>query len=325
MITPVLLLSLLLSPLLPQKFIIIGNVRDTAGRSVPNVRVSVMDENFQPIRTIFVDSSGQFFVRGLSPGRYQFKVETTGTPYQEQETGWIELQSLRVRPGGSENYPLDIVLKLKPGTAVNRRAGTVFAQNVPEAARTEYERGVRNLKDNKTEAGIGSLKKAIRIFPDYFDALTLLGTEYVKTGQYETAIPVLTQAVTVNSRAEKSFYALGVAQMNLNRLPEAVESLKKSAEFEPNSTNTQMMLGLALGNGQMFDESEVAFRKALQLAGSAVAEARFYLAGIYDKQRRYSEAVQELELYLKEAKDIKDPDLVREMIGKLKRKAKTEK
>lgn len=323
MLIPVVLFSLLLAPLLPQKFVIIGSVRDTSGRSVPNVRISVLDENFQPIRTIFVDSSGQFFVRGLSPGRYQFRVETTGTPYQEYDTGWIELASLRVRGGGSENYPLDIVLKFKPPSARPRQAGIVFAQNVPGAARLEYERAVKNLRENKPQAALAALKKAIQIFPDYFDALELLGAEYVRSGEYEAALPVLIRAIGVNSRAPRSLYALGVAQMKLNHPAEAVESLKKSAEFDPGSANTQMMLGLALGHSLRHDEAEAAFKKALQLGGTAAAEAHFYLAGIYDKQQRYREAISELELYLKEAKDISSPERIRQMINRMKAKAGT--
>ena len=69
MFIPILLFSLLFPSFTFQKFVVIGRVSDTTGRSVPYVRVLAIDENFQPIRTIFVDASGQFFVRGLSPGR----------------------------------------------------------------------------------------------------------------------------------------------------------------------------------------------------------------------------------------------------------------
>ena len=55
MLKPILLLSLFLTLAFFQKFTIVGTVRDTAGRAVPGVRVLALDENFQPIRTIFVD------------------------------------------------------------------------------------------------------------------------------------------------------------------------------------------------------------------------------------------------------------------------------
>lgn len=322
MFLPILLLSLLFNPFPFQKFVVIGRVSDTSGRAVPNVRVLAIDENFQPIRTIFVDAGGQFFIRGLSPGRYQFRVETTGTPYQEFETGWIELQAVRVRAGGSENYPLDIVLKLKPNKSSESRGETIFVQSVPEDARTFYEHGAKSFQEGAFEAGVTALKQALELFPDFFQALELLGKEEVKAGRYEESLPILMQAVKVNPRAAASHYALGVAYLKLNQLTSAIESLNKSASFNPTNANAQMMLGLAFRQNKQLPESEAAFKKALQLGGAAAAEAHFYLAGIYEKQGRFAPAAAELEVYLKDAKDINDPNKIRAMIRSLKEKEK---
>lgn len=317
-----LLLLLFLNLPFFQKFTIVGSVRDSTGRAVPGVRVLAMDENFQPIRTIFVDSSGQFFIRGLSPGRYQFNVETTGTPYQEQGTGWIELQALRVRGAGIEQYPLDFVLKLKPTREAPKSGGSVFAQEVPAPARLEYDRGVKALRKGNSEAGLAALKKAIEIFPNYFEALDRLGMEYVKAGQYEAALPILRQALIVNNRASKSHYSLGVAYLKRNQLAEAIESLTQSANLDPNNVNTHMMLGVAYENQQQLTESEEAFQRALKLGGKGVAEAHFYLASVYEKQRRYDAAIAELERYLKESKVVKNPEKVREWMQSLKERSK---
>ena len=318
---PMRLFNLTLSFFAFQTFVIMGSVRDQSGQSVSGVRVSVTDENFQPIRTIFVDSSGRFTVRGLSSGRYLFRVETTGTAFEEQ-TERLELQALRIRAGGTETYPLDIVLKLKRPKEAMLSADLIFAQEVPEAAKAQYERARNHLKNSQTEMEIAALKKALEVFPIYFNALELLGTEYVKSGQFETALPILAQALDVNRRAPKSLYALGVAHLKLNHPNEALQSLKKSAELDPNNANVPMMLGLAYNLLRDFKQSEAAFKKALQLGGAAMAEAHFYLAGAYEKQGRYSEASRELEIYLKEAKDINDPVEIRSMIEKLKEKAK---
>ena len=74
-------------------------------------------------------------------------------------------------------------------------SGAVFVQEVPEQARKEFERGSELLeKTDQRREGVETLKKAIEIFPLYFAALELLGTEYVKQQEYEPAIPVLTKA-----------------------------------------------------------------------------------------------------------------------------------
>src|SRR5262249_37148258 len=170
---------------------------------------------------------------------------------------------------------------------------------------------VKSLKANKAEQALSSLKKAIEIFPDYYDALELLGIEYVKRSQHEAALPLLNHALELNKRGVKSQYGLGVAYLNLNRLGEAIEQLEAAAQLDLNNSNTYMMLGLAYGNSKFFDKSETAFKKALQLGGAEAAEAHFYLAGLYNKQAKYRQARQELELLLKQSKTLKDPAQIR--------------
>ncbi|MBS1790528.1 MAG: tetratricopeptide repeat protein [Acidobacteria bacterium] len=301
-------------------FSLIGSVRNQSGQTVSGVRVSVIDENYQPIYTAFVDSGGRFNLKGLKQGRFVVRIETTGTPYQEYSQP-LELQALR-RLGGNEDVLLDIILKYKKGEGPQGKPGTVFVQDVPKAAQKEMDRSIKNLKENNSDQAINSLKKAIEIFPDYFDALEKLGLEYIKVGQYNEAISVLTRATEVNKRASRSLYALGVANLKLSRLPQAIEWLNKSEQIEPNNPNTQMMLGLAYGNSGSFDKSEAAFKKALQFGGDAAAEAHYYLTGLYNKQERYREAWQELELFLKDAKNVKDPAQIKAMIANLKEKEK---
>ena len=304
----------------PQNFVIIGRVRDQAGQAVTNVRATLLDDSYGQIRTVFLDAGGGFRFPGISSGVYHVRIETGSTIYEEQ-TLRVELQTLRIRGGGNEPILLDFTLKPKRDQPSPVRQ-IVFAQEVPNVAREEFERGAAHLRGNKVEMGYAALKKAIEIFPDYFDALELLGTEYVKRGELEPALPILMRAATVNRRAAKSFYAIGVAYLKLNRLAEAVEWLKKSAGLDPANPNVHMMLGLAYGNSNEYASAETAFLKALQTGGRLMAEAHFYLAGIYNKQERYTEAVARLELYLKEAQDIKDRNVVKSMIEKMKKRKK---
>lgn len=320
MLRLILLNALLLFLPMPQNFVIIGRVRDQAGQAVTNVRATLLDDSYGQIRTSFLDAGGGFRFPGLSSGVYHVRIETGSTIYEEQ-TQRVELQTLRIRGGGNEPILIDFTLKPKQNQPSPVRQ-IIFAQEVPTAAREEFERGAAHLRGNKVEMGYAALKKAIEIFPNYFDALELLGSEYVKRGELEPALPVLMRAVTVNRRASKSLYAIGVAYLKLNRLTDAVEWLKKSAEADPVNPNVHMMLGLAYGNNNEYASAETAFLKALQTGGKLMAEAHFYLAGIYNKQGRYSDAVSRLERYLKEAQDIKDRNTVKNMIENMKEKEK---
>jgi len=307
------------------RFAVFGHVRDANGNSVGSIRVSLLNENEQTLRTVFADSSGRFQFRNLGEGIYLVRVEPVGTPFEEQ-TQRIELQSAsRLASSTEDPWMVDFRLKLKKGEPGTTTPGVVFLQPVPPAAREQYDKGINSLNEKKTEGAIQSLQKAIEIFPDYFLALELLGTEYVKGGMYDNAVPILSRAVQINPDASKSLYALGVAHLKTNRSAEAVNWLQRSADKDSRNANAYMMLGLAHGNLGSFAESEAAFKKAYLLGKSSVADVHYYLAGIYNKQQKYSDAARELELFLKEAKDIKDPAQIKGMIAKFKEKAQAAK
>lgn len=83
MLSVILLLSLVAQPLAPQNFFaIVGSITDDEGHAVSSVRVSLEDENSQPLQTAFADSSGRFKFRGLRAGDYVVRVEPTGLPYE---------------------------------------------------------------------------------------------------------------------------------------------------------------------------------------------------------------------------------------------------
>lgn len=303
-----------------QSFAVLGTVRDQSGQAVSGVRVAVTDDNFQSIRTLLIDASGRFTVRGLPPGRYTFRVETTGTFFEEQSQV-LELYTTRRRAGSTETFSIDFVLRPKKSKNA-APTNLIFAQEVPSPAKAQYERATNHLKNGNSSEAIASLKKALDLFPLYFDALELLGTEYVKNSQYEDALPFLVRALEVNRSASKSLYAQGVAYLKLNRPNDAIEPLKKSAELASSNPNAQMMLGLAYRLLSDSKQAEACFKKALQLGGAAVADAHFYLAGIYEKQGLYSEAVRELELFLKESKNSNNSAQIKSLIEKLREKAK---
>jgi len=117
-------------------------------------------------------------------------------------------------------------------------------------------------------------------------------------------------------------YWLGFAYLKLSRLNESIEWLQNAAARDSGNPNVQMALGLAYGNNNSLDQAETALRTAYQLGGAGAADAHLYLAGLYNKRERYGEAWRELELYLKEAKGLKDTTQIKELIAKLKAKEK---
>ncbi|MGH9874261.1 MAG: tetratricopeptide repeat protein [Pyrinomonadaceae bacterium] len=316
----ILLLSLAGQPFAVQNFFAItGSVRDDQGHAVSSIRVTLDDEDSHTIETVFADSSGRFQFRRLRAGNYYVRVETTGTPYENQSV-FVPLQSMsnsNINPSSYEDTtPVDITLKRKM-----TRSGTpavVFVQEVPPTAREEFQRGAATINGKDPEAAIASLKKAIEIFPEYFDALDLLGTQYVKLRQFENAEPILTRAVAINQKSGSSMYWLGISYLESKRYQESIEWLTSALGQDSGNPYVHLKLGEAYGKSGSLDQAETALKKAYQLGGSEVAEAHFLLGFIYYNRKKFTDAAREWELYLKEARNLKDKAPIKELIAKAK-------
>jgi len=300
-----------------------GHVSNDQHTPLADIRVELLNELDSVIRTVKTDGSGLFVFRKLSDGTFQVRVQTSGTNYISQ-TKRVDLA--RPHGFGAAFEELDFILTTDRKTSSTAKPGVVFVQEVPEPARKEYEKGTELLeKSNKRQEAFAALKSAIDIFPQYFDALEILGTEQVKDAQYEAAVPLLTKALEVNSRAYASCFALGVAQYNLKQLQPAIESFKRAVLLNEKSINANLWLGIALRQTSRPDEAEAYLRRADVLAESKLPDAHWQLALLFNQLKRYKEAADELEKFLKVQPDARDAELIRKLIQRLRQQSVAEK
>lgn len=313
-------LLLTFSPQSNAQFAIRGYVRNTSGKAVENVRVSLLDENRQTLRTRFSDTSGKYEFRAIGRGVYFLRVDTIGTIYENLEQR-IELTSLSSSTT-EEPVIVDLVVRVAKNATASARPSTTFSQEVPEAAQKEYERGLNSLKSNKAEAAIASFKKALELFSDYYDALEQLGNLYVEQRDYQNAETVLVRAVEINRDGWRAHYSLGVAQYNLTRRNEAIASLKRAIELNGDSPNAHMWLGIVLSqNTQTRTEAIQAFERVIQIAKDAIPQAYFYLGSLYSKNNQYKEAAAALESFLRLEPQNPEREKLKKIIEQLRQKA----
>lgn len=307
---------------------IFGHVFDAQNRQpVGDLYIELQDTLGRTLSRTRVNSTGSFGFRGLRGGTYNIKVLTFGTNYQEtiQEVRLISFPLGRGRYS-SDMANVDIYLtldsrKVKPGSG--GAASVVFVQEVPDEARKLYKKGVEELEDKK-DTGLDSLKKALQIFPTYYDALDRLGSEYVLRQQYAEAAPYLVKAIDVNQRSYSSFYALGVAAYNLKDLQSAIKALGAAVTINPRSINAKIFYGMVLRIDGQYAEAEKFLLQAKSLAdkNSPVSEIHWQLALLYEKTGRYAKAADELEQYLKIEPGTKDGEKIKRLIADLRTKSK---
>ena len=79
---------------------------------------------------------------------------------------------------------------------------------------------------------------------------------------------------------------------------------------------------MAYRRAKMLDKAEQALKKADQVANGKVADIHWELANVYNDQKRYGEAADQMELYLKSAPKGQDPEKIKDLIKRLREKAK---
>jgi tetratricopeptide (TPR) repeat protein len=303
------------------RFALRGYVRTPSGQPVVNVRVSLLDDNRQTRKTIFSDSTGKYEFRSVGRGVYYLRVDAMSTDYNNLEQR-IELVPISSTTN-EEPVIVDLIVSPKKTAAPGNPPSVNFSQSVPDTAQKEYRRGLDNLKDKQAEQGIAALKKAIEIFPDYYDALEQLGNTYVEQRDYQNAQPLLLHAVEINKDGWRAHYGLGIAQFNLNQRENAISSLRHAVELNTGSANAYMWLGIVLAQqGDTRVEAIRAFEKVTQLAKDDIPDVYFYLGSLYSRNNQYKEAADALDRFLRVAPQVNDKEKIKKLVEQLRQKAK---
>ncbi len=316
---------------------IYGNVYGEGRRPVADVYVELLDDVNSTIRQIKTDMSGRFQFSGLVDGRYIIKVHTGNTGYLEhsQQVVIAAISSARAtdRPSGSDNQHLDIALRLDERGMYGPFSipGVVFAQEIPAAAKRNYDEGIAFIREKKEEQAFAMLRQALEVFPDYYAALDRLGSEYAIRGVSDKGINkeflqaglvLLTKASQVNPRGYSSMYGLGWTEYHLGMTNEAIDHLVKASALYGKSSDPYLMLGKAYRRNKMPEKAEEALKRADQLASGKDPDIHWALANVYNEQKRYGDAAAQLELYLKNAPKGEDPQKIKDLIARLREKAK---
>lgn len=304
-----------------------GVVIDSGRMPINRIRVELQNELEQFVTQTYTDAAGRYFFRNLSQGVFIVKVHSDGV--HGGQSVRVVLQALR-NSGASHFEQIDFMLKdivEKRATGVAGNTGATFAQEVPEGARKAYERGIRQLDNPRENAqGIESLKEALKLFPNYYNALERLGIEYLKLQQYDAARQILARGIETNRSGAASYYGLGVAQFHLEQTEESVRSLQRAIILAPDSSNIafeHFYLGLGLWKLNRHGDSEPHLKKAAEMGGANIPpDVHLHLAQYYSESQRHLDAANELEAFLRLVPNAQDAEKISKLIRQLRAKVK---
>ncbi len=303
-----------------------GMVFDSEKRGLIDVDVELQDEYSRFLARTRTTGGGRFSFTNLSAGTYQVRVMAQRYGFSEQ-TQQVEIINFNRGSAGVSNDTIYIDFYLQPiknftfAEAVGV-TGSIFAQDVPDEARNLYNQALTDFAQKKIDSDIANLKKAIEIFPKYFNALNRLGDEFLKKQDFKAAQEILLKAIEINPKAADSFYMLGYSQYVLKQFAPSINSLRQSVIWSPRSAAAFLLLGMALRQLTKYDEAEIQMLKANELSKKKSADVHWQLALLYGNNlKKYNEAANELELFLKIQPDSKDVETIKKLIQKFREKA----
>lgn len=304
--------------------IIQGKVFFPSGRRAEGViQIKLQSYTAGEVSTM-ADSSGSFTFTSLAPGNYTVVVNA-GEDYEIAREGvTIDSDLTLPRAGvslnsGARRYT--VMITLQPKSASHAKAGVVNAAlaEVPEDARTLYEKGLEFAKAGDSLKAIGSLKSAIVLYPKFPLALNELGVQYLKLGQAGNAVEPLKSASRLSPNASTPKLNLGIALLETQQFVDAETQLREALKISSVPTG-HMYLGLTLAHLHSDDEAEKEFKTAIDSSGNQLGLAHYYLGGLYWRHNQYRRAADELETYLRLTPNAQDAQKVRKTINDLRNK-----
>jgi tetratricopeptide (TPR) repeat protein len=281
-----------------------GVVYDPYRNPLPDVDVELLDDLYRqyPVNgRTRTDGNGRYSFSSLSDGNFNVRVLPFRYDYNDQSQ-YVQLATLSVRGNGTGNlYEIrDFYLTAKKGSLEESELGVVFAQEVPEEAEKVFEQAIKEISKNRTDEAIAGLRQAINLFPKYYLALSQLGTTLALRGEYGEAFPLLFKAAEVNPKSPKTLFYLGLSLHKLKYHKAAVTALSRAHLMAPASALVLLTLGSAERLEGKYEDAETHLIKAKKIAKTGVPDIHWELAQLYGlNMKKYKEAVEELERYLK--------------------------
>ncbi len=230
--------------------------------SMNSVIIYLEDDMGSVIQQITPLGNGRFEFQGLERTRYRVVAKAPG--YRDY-TVTVELIVIA---------RANVMLALQPEKTSDERKPTgatgpalVAAESfqAPPEARGEFEKGQKAAQDGNTEEAIGAYRRALEIYPQYFEAYEGLGTLYMDQENWTEAEDSLKRCLEINEQYASAHAALGALYNRTNRPDDAIPALERSLALKPNAWQAHFELAQALLAKGRAEEAEKHARRAREM------------------------------------------------------------
>jgi Tfp pilus assembly protein PilF len=262
-----------------------GSVRSMDDHAVADARVELRSFNGEIVITGYTDARGTFNIDHVPPGGYEV-VAMKGVNQAHE----------RVQVAGMETS-VDLRLASQDTVGNGGSSVSVAQFKVPEKARKVFEKGNEALQKNKLEDAKKYAEKALEIYPQFAEALTLRGILEINDGATDAGIADFDAAIKADPSYALAYTTMGAALNKSQRYDDATRSLTRAIALQPTAWQAYYELAKAyLGKG----DYKTALRNVSKACEISQEYAPVHLVRAHALLglKMYQDAVGELELYL---------------------------
>lgn len=152
----------------------------------------------------------------------------------------------------------------------------------------------RHLRSGQREQGLEELRRAMKDPRAMPYAISILGAEHIKTGDFNVAVSELQQAVQLLPGRAENLSNLAYVLYLIGRTGEGLVEARKALQMDPARPKTRLVLGMILLRQGSHDAEAIAY---LQAATGEIPSAHLTLADHYDRTGDAREAENERRAY----------------------------
>jgi tetratricopeptide (TPR) repeat protein len=261
------------------------------------------------------DDEGNYRFEGVNVpmGQIQFKVNPPReSPYYDAPV------TVNISREGQSNFRADIYISRSVEVVAKKeKAAPVISlkeagQHVPSEAQKAYLKGKKYRGQKKFKEALNELDIAIRLYPEYFQAITEKGNVLVSTGHPQEALTEFNKALQVFSSYEPALSGAGFCLLSTGKFEQAIGMLEEAIHIDPTHAQNLLFLGIANVVINRWSKAEEALEQALGRDKEGMTSAHLYLAYALAGQELYSRAADELHMYLTLDPTAPDADRLRD-------------
>ena len=273
-----------------------------------------------PVASAYCDDRGAFGFYSLLAGRYKVTVnddayepvsETTDLNPQTSTTNMVQIT---LAPRATvKNDPL-------PGRVEGSNPFLVdtaeYYRHFPKKTLKEFEKGQNADHKGNVDNAIEHYRKALEFSPEFYPANNNLGADYLSRQNFDAAQSQFEAALKSNQNDGQAYFNLANVLVITQHYADAEHEIDEGLQRRPDSAFGKFLQGSVYIRTGRPELAEKSLQGALQL-DPKLSQAHLQLVNLYLEQKRTTDAITQLETYLKAFPDSPFSPKARDLLKRL--------